>query len=97
MEENKKDYEESMDVQGEQETQQLPPNDDGNGEKTDGGGELLNILGREVPKKKAIAVGLGGLLVLALAGGGAWCAMNQNFNIYMSPLYSIFFLRSAPS
>ena len=77
MEENKKDYKESMDVQGEQETQQLPPNDDGNGEKTDGGGELLNILGREVPKKKAIAVGLGGLLVLALAGGGAWCAMNQ--------------------
>lgn len=77
MEKNKKDYEESMDVQGEQETQQLPPNDDGTVEETDGGVESLNILGREVPKKKAIAVGLGGLLVLALAGGGAWCAMSQ--------------------
>lgn len=34
------------------------------------------IFGREMSKKKAVMAGLGGLLAIALIGGGAWYAMN---------------------
>lgn len=58
----------------EQVTQQMP--------KVDGGDEgekrgTFTIFGHEFDKKKAVFAGLGGLLAIALIGGGAWYAMSR--------------------
>ncbi len=44
------------------------------GEKKKG---TVVLFGHELSKKKAVLAGLGGLLALALIGGGAWYAMSQ--------------------
>lgn len=71
MEENK-DFD--KDEQG-QDTQQMP-HVPAEGEE-DGKKGTIVLFGREVSKKKVVMAGLGGLLALALIGGGAWYAMSR--------------------
>lgn len=62
------------DEQG-QDTQQMP-RVPAEGEE-DGKKGTIVLFGREVSKKKVAMAGLGGLLALALIGGGAWYAMSR--------------------
>lgn len=73
MEENKDFEKEQSEEQG---TQQMPDTPDGN--DGDGGKKrTVKLFGHEFDKKKAVMAGLGGLLVLALAGGGIAYAVSQ--------------------
>lgn len=73
MEENK-DFEKEQ--SGEQGTKQMPDTPDGN--DGDGGKKrTVKLFGHEFDEKKAVMAGLGGLLVLALAGGGIAYAVSQ--------------------
>lgn len=73
MEENKDFKKEQSEEQG---TQQMPDTPDGN--DGDGGKKrTVKLFGHEFDKKKAVMAGLGGLLVLALAGGGIAYAVSQ--------------------
>lgn len=73
MEENKDFEKEQSEKQG---TQQMPDTPDGN--DGDGGKKrTVKLFGHEFDKKKAVMAGLGGLLVLALAGGGIAYAVSQ--------------------
>lgn len=73
MEENKDFEKEQSEEQG---TQQMPDTPDGN--DGDGGKKrTVKLFGHEFDKKKAIMAGLGGLLALALAGGGIAYAVSQ--------------------
>lgn len=73
MEENKDFEKEQSEEQG---TQQMPDTTGGNDE--DGGKKrTVKFFGHEFDKKKAAMAGLGGLLVLALAGGGIAYAVSQ--------------------
>lgn len=73
MEENKDFKKEQSE---EQVTQQMPDTPDGN--DGDGGKKrTVKLFGHEFDKKKAVMAGLGGLLVLALAGGGIAYAVSQ--------------------
>lgn len=70
--EDNKDFD--KDEQG-QDTQQMP-RVPAEGEE-DGKKGTIVLFGREVSKKKVAMAGLGGLLALALIGGGAWYAMSR--------------------
>lgn len=73
MEENK-DFEKKQSE--EQGTQQMPDTPGGN--NGDGGKKaMVKLFGHEFDKKKVVMAGLGGLLVLALAGGGIAYAVSQ--------------------
>lgn len=73
MEENKDFEKEQSEEQG---TQQMPDTPGGN--NGDGGKKrTVKLFGHEFDKKKAVMAGLGGLLVLALAGGGIAYAVSQ--------------------
>ena len=73
MEENKDFKKEQSEEQG---TQQMPDTPDGN--DGDGGKKrTVKLFGHEFDKKKAVMAGFGGLLVLALAGGGIAYAVSQ--------------------
>lgn len=71
--EDKKDFDKDKQETG---TQQMPDTPDGN--DGDGGKKrTVKLFGHEFDKKKAVMAGLGGLLVLALAGGGIAYAVSQ--------------------
>lgn len=70
--EDNKDFD--KDEQG-QDTQQMP-HVPAEGEE-DGKKGTIVLFGHEFDKKKAVMAGLGGLLALALIGGGVWCAASQ--------------------
>lgn len=67
--EEQKDFE----MQGTSEMPHVAIEED-DGEKKKG---TVVLFGHELSKKKAVLAGLGGLLALALIGGGAWYAMSQ--------------------
>ena len=71
--EDNKDFDKDKQETG---TQQMPDTPDGN--DGDGGKKrTVKLFGHEFDKKKAVMAGLGGLLVLALAGGGIAYAVSQ--------------------
>lgn len=72
--EDKKDFEkEQFEEEG---TQQMPDVPDGN-DGDEGKKQTVKLFGHEFDKKKAVMAGVGGLLVLALAGGGIAYAVSQ--------------------
>lgn len=70
--EDKKDFDKDKQEMG---TQQMPhvPTD---GEEDEKKGTIV-LFGHEFDKKKAVMAGLGGLLAIALIGGGVWYAASQ--------------------
>lgn len=70
--EDKKDFDKDKKEMG---TQQMPhvPTD---GEEDEKKGTIV-LFGHEFDKKKAVMAGLGGLLAIALIGGGVWYAASQ--------------------
>ena len=70
--EDKKDFDNDKQGIG---TQQMPhvPTE---GEEDEKKGTIV-LFGHEFDKKKAVMAGLGGLLVIALIGGGVWYAASQ--------------------
>lgn len=70
--EDKKDFDKDKQEMG---TQQMPhvPTD---GEEDEKKGTIV-LFGHEFDKRKAVMAGLGGLLAIALIGGGVWCAASQ--------------------
>lgn len=70
--EDKKDFDKDKKEMG---TQQMPhvPTD---GEEDEKKGTIV-LFGHEFDKKKAVMAGLGGLLAIALVGGGVWYAASQ--------------------
>lgn len=70
--ENKKDFDKDKQEMG---TQQMPhvPTE---GEEDEKKGTIV-LFGHEFDKKKAVMAGLGGLLAIALIGGGVWYAASQ--------------------
>lgn len=70
--EDKKDFDKDKKEMG---TQQMPhvPTD---GEEDEKKGTIV-LFGHEFDKKKAVMAGLGGLLAIALIGGGVWYASSQ--------------------
>lgn len=73
MEDNKDFEKEQFEEQG---TQQMPDVPDGN-DGDEGKKPTVKLFGHEFGKKKAVMAGVGGLLVLALAGGGIAYAVSQ--------------------
>ena len=71
--EDNKDFDKDKQETG---TQQMPDTPDGN--DGDGGKKrTVKLFGHEFDKKKAVMAGLGGLLAIALIGGGVWYAASQ--------------------
>ena len=70
--EEKKDFDKDKQETGTQQMPRVPAEGEEDGEK----GTIV-LFGHEFDKKKAVMAGLGGLLALALIGGGVWCAASQ--------------------
>lgn len=70
--ENKKDFDKDKQETG---TQQMPHRP-AEGEEDEKKGTIV-LFGHEFDKKKAVMAGLGGLLAIALIGGGVWYAASQ--------------------
>lgn len=71
MEENK-DFDKDKKEMGTQQMPHVPIEDEDTGKK----GTIV-LFGHEFDKKKAVMAGLGGLLAIALIGGGVWYAASQ--------------------
>lgn len=69
--EDKKDFDKDKQEMGTQQMPYIPTDGEEDGKK----GTIV-LFGHEFDKKKAVMAGLGGLLAIALIGGGAWYAMN---------------------
>ena len=70
--EDKKDFDKDKQEMGTQEMPHVPTEGEEDGKK----GTIV-LLGHEFDKKKAVMAGLGGLLAMALIGGGVWYAASQ--------------------
>lgn len=91
--EDKKDFDKDKQEMG---TQQMP-NVPTEGEDDEKKGTIV-LFGHEFDKKKAVMAGLGGLLAIALIGGGVWYAASQKPEpkeptptYFLSKLYSLCF------
>lgn len=70
--EDKKDFDKDKQEMGTQQMPHVPTEGDEDGKKG-----IIVLFGHEFDKKKAVMAGLGGLLVIALIGGGVWYAASQ--------------------
>lgn len=70
--EDKKDFDKDKQEMGTQQMPHVPTEGDEDGKK----GTIV-LFGHEFDKKKAVMAGLGGLLAIALIGGGVWYAASQ--------------------
>lgn len=70
--EDKKDFDKDKQEMGTQQMPHVPAEGDEDGKK----GTIV-LFGHEFDKKKAVMTGLGGLLAIALIGGGVWYAASQ--------------------
>lgn len=70
--EDKKDFDKDKQEMGTQQMPHVPAEGDEDGKK----GTIV-LFGHEFDKKKAVMAGLGGLLAIALIGGGVWYAASQ--------------------
>ena len=70
--EDKKDFDKDKQEMGTQQMPHVPPE----GEEDEKKGTIV-LFGHEFDKKKAVMAGLGGLLAIALIGGGVWYASSQ--------------------
>lgn len=70
--EDSRDFDKDKQETGTQQMPRVPAEGEEDGEK----GTIV-LFGHEFDKKKAVMAGLGGLLALALIGGGVWCAASQ--------------------
>lgn len=70
--EDKKDFDKDKQEMGTQQMPHVPIEDEDTGKK----GTIV-LFGHEFDKKKAVMAGLGGLLAIALIGGGVWYAASQ--------------------
>lgn len=70
--EDKKDFDKDEQEMGTQQMPHVPTEGEENGKK----GAIV-LFGHEFDKKKAVMAGLGGLLAIALIGGGVWYAASQ--------------------
>lgn len=70
--EDKKDFDKDKQEMGTQQMPHVPTEGDEDGKKG-----TIELFGHEFDKKKAVLAGLGGLLAIALIGGGVWYAASQ--------------------
>lgn len=70
--EDKKDFDKDKQEMGTQQMPHVPAEGDEDGKK----GTIV-LFGHEFDKRKAVMAGLGGLLAIALIGGGVWYAASQ--------------------
>lgn len=70
--EDKKDFDKDKQEMGTKQMPHVPIEDEDTGKK----GTIV-LFGHEFDKKKAVMAGLGGLLAIALIGGGVWYAASQ--------------------
>ena len=70
--EDKKDFDKDKQEMGTQQMPHVPTEGDEDGKKG-----IIVLFGHEFDKKKAAMAGLGGLLAMALIGGGVWYAASQ--------------------
>lgn len=70
--EDKKDFDKDKQEMGTQQMPHVPAEGDEDGKK----GTIV-LFGHEFDKRKAVLAGLGGLLAIALIGGGVWYAASQ--------------------
>lgn len=70
--EDKKDFDKDKQEMGTQQMPHVPAEGDEDGKK----GTIV-LFGHEFDKKKAVMAGLGGLLAIAIIGGGVWYAASQ--------------------
>lgn len=70
--EDKKDFDKDKQETGTKQMLHVPIEEEDTGKKS-----TIVLFGHEFDKKKAVMVGLGGLLVIALIGGGIWYAASQ--------------------
>lgn len=70
--EDKKDFDKDKQEMGTQQMPHVPTEGDEDGKK----GTIV-LFGHEFDKRKAVMAGLGGLLAIALIGGGVWYAASQ--------------------
>lgn len=70
--EDKKDFDKDKQEMGTQQMPHVPTEGDEDGKKG-----IIVLFGHEFDKRKAVLAGLGGLLAIALIGGGVWYAASQ--------------------
>lgn len=70
--EDKKDFDKDKQEMGTQQMPHVPADGEEVGKKS-----TIVLFGHEFDKRKAVMVGLGGLLAIALIGGGVWYAASQ--------------------
>lgn len=70
--EDKKDFDKDKQETGTQQMPHVPTEGDEDGKKG-----IIVLFGHEFDKRKAVMAGLGGLLAIALIGGGVWYAASQ--------------------
>lgn len=70
--EDKKDFDKDKQEMGTQQMPPVPTEGDEDGKKG-----IIVLFGHEFDKRKAVMAGLGGLLAIALIGGGVWYAASQ--------------------
>ena len=70
--EDKKDFDKDKQEMGAQQMPHVPTEGDEDGKKG-----IIVLFGHEFDKRKAVMAGLGGLLAIALIGGGVWYAASQ--------------------
>lgn len=70
--EDKKDFDKDKQEMGTQQMPHVPTEGDEDGKKG-----IIVLFGHEFDKRKAVMAGLGGLLAIALIGGGVWYAASQ--------------------
>ena len=70
--EDKKDFDKDKQETGTQQMPHVPTEGDEDGKKG-----IIVLFGHEFDKRKAVLAGLGGLLAIALIGGGVWYAASQ--------------------
>lgn len=70
--EDKKDFDKDKQEMGTQQMPHVPTEGDEDGKKG-----IIVLFGHEFDKRKAVMTGLGGLLAIALIGGGVWYAASQ--------------------
>lgn len=70
--EDKKDFDKDKQEMGTQQMPHVPADGEEVGKKS-----TIVVFGHEFDKKKAVMAGLGGLLAIALIGGGVWYAASQ--------------------
>ena len=70
--EDKKDFDKDKQEMGTQQMSHVPADGEEVGKKS-----TIVLFGHEFDKRKAVLAGLGGLLAIALIGGGVWYAASQ--------------------